>query len=131
MQTEAVRVGAAQWHLAFSSPAATVRKLSTFCPARAPRRKLCAGVPSLECGSAPCARLSASASPGANRIAWGFCRLIFVGEEQAGPRFAHMPLDIVGEHAQQDVCARDIDAARQDGAAHALTLWTGPLTFRD
>ena len=51
-----------------------------------------------------------------DRIACGFRRLIFVGEEQGAPRFAHVPLDVVGEHAQQDVRAHPIGQMVVDGA---------------
>jgi len=34
-----------------------------------------------------------------------FALQIFVGKHQLTPRLAHVPFDIVGEHAQEDVCA--------------------------
>src|ERR1017187_7909156 len=41
---------------------------------------------------------------------------ILVGKHQLAPRLAHVPLDIVGEHAQEDVCSHPALQMMVDGA---------------
>ena len=40
---------------------------------------------------------------GGDRVPEGFGGLILVGEQQRTPRLDHVPLDVVGEHAEEDV----------------------------
>ena len=51
-----------------------------------------------------------------HRITGGLGRLVLVGKEQFAPGLAHMPLDGVGEHAEEDVGADSITQAVMDGA---------------
>ena len=51
-----------------------------------------------------------------HRIARGLGLLIGVGEHQLAPGLAHVPLDVVGEHAQEDVRAHPIGGAVVDRA---------------
>jgi hypothetical protein len=51
-------------------------------------------------------RLGGRRTPGGcGRVALELGGLILVGKEQLAPRFAQVPLDVVGEHAQEDVAA--------------------------
>lgn len=49
-----------------------------------------------------------------HRIARALGCLVGVGEQQLAPGFAHMPFNVVGEHAQQDVRTHPIGAAVVD-----------------
>ncbi|MFO1332174.1 MAG: DEAD/DEAH box helicase [Rubrivivax sp.] len=51
-----------------------------------------------------------------HRIAGELGRLIDVGEHQLAPSLAHVPLDVVGQHAKQDVRAHAIGRAVVDRA---------------
>ena len=46
----------------------------------------------------------------------GWPLLIGIGKHQFAPGFAHVPLEVVGEHAQEDVRAHPIGCAVMDGA---------------
>ena len=52
---------------------------------------------------------------GGDGIARRFGVLVFIGEEHGPPRFAHVPLHMVGEHAEEDVAADAIFEAVVDG----------------
>ncbi len=53
---------------------------------------------------------------GRHRVARRLGRLILVGKEQFAPGLFQMPLDVVGEHAEEDVGAYTIAQAVMDGA---------------
>ena len=78
--------------------------------------KLCAGVPSSSVRRATLASASLDAFGRCHRIARGLGQLVGVGEHQLTPGLAHVPLDVVGEHAQEDVRAHAIGRAVMDGA---------------
>ena len=53
---------------------------------------------------------------GRHGVARGLGRLIGVGEHQLAPGLAHVPFDVVGEHAQEDVRAHPVGLAVVDRA---------------
>ncbi len=68
-------------------------------------RKLWTGEPSLSVRVATFSSAASERSAGGDRIAMFFALQILVGKQQLAPGLAHVPLDIVGEHAQEDVRA--------------------------
>ena len=67
-----------------------------------------------------------------DRISRRLRGLVFVGEEQAAPRLAHVPLDVIGEDAEENVGAHailmavmdwpDLEVDGLDGAECALNV---------
>jgi hypothetical protein len=55
-----------------------------------------------------------------NRITVSFDLLFFVGIDEGTPRFHHVPLHIVGEHAQKDVSPDTIFKAMANWANHKI-----------
>ena len=49
--------------------------------------------------------------------------LVFIGEEQRAPSFDHMPLDVVGEHGEEDVGADAALQAMSDGPDHQVNTF--------
>ncbi len=62
-------------------------------------RKLCTGEPSFEFASGDFVERGLGSLGGGDRIAMFFALQVLVGKHQLAPRLAHVPLDIVGEHA--------------------------------
>ena len=50
-----------------------------------------------------------------HRVTGGLGRLILIGEEQFPPGLAHMPLNVVGEHAEEDVGPHSVTQTMVDG----------------
>jgi hypothetical protein len=110
-------------------------------------RKLCTGELSL---SLRVATLSCAASDRAAAATGSRCFFalqVLVGKHQLAPRLAHVPLNIVGEHAQEDVrphallqtmmdgtdvqidCAR-LNSATRMSIRYILTTMSTGITFR-
>ena len=51
-----------------------------------------------------------------HRIPCGLGRLISVGEQQFTQSFAQVPLDVISEHAQEDMCPHPISQAMMNRA---------------
>ena len=78
--------------------------------------KLCTGVPSSSVWRAALASAALERCGRRDRVARGLGMLLGVGEHQLAPGLAHVPLDVVGEHAQEDVRAHPIGGAVVDRA---------------
>ena len=98
------------WKLGVSGSAPCVRQVlrTTQASSSSRVRKLWAGLPSsrrwVEALRSAAAERWAGAT--ASRVVLGI--EILVGEEQWAPRLAHVPLGVVGERAQEDVCPHPI-----------------------
>ncbi len=99
-----------------SGPALGVRQvLRTMVASSAIRvAKLCAGVPSSSTWTGGLGLRRGRALGWRHRIARGLGGLLGVGEHQFAPGLAHVPLDVVRQHAQQDVRAHPIGQAMVD-----------------
>ncbi len=53
---------------------------------------------------------------GSHGIALGLAFLVLVGEEQRTPGFGHVPLDVVSQQVQKEMCFHPVFQAMADGA---------------
>jgi hypothetical protein len=66
-------------------------------------RKLCTGEPSSKVWVATLFNAASERPRGGDRMGTRLAFQIFISKQQLSPRLAHVLLDIVGQHAQQDV----------------------------
>ena len=62
-----------------------------------------------------------------HRVASGLALLVLIAEQQRAPGFEHVPLDVVGEHAQEDVCTHARLEAMADGGTLRVSARATPL----